>query len=882
MKIEKGKFLKASKILSVVVAIMLVLGAVSIFTVTSTDVTNNGAPADYVAQNDTYKLVMNFTVTTQSDTVLSGVTPSTGQILQDDGEVGDWAKVNSYDATEDFGDWNVSADSIWLDDMDANNRYQTGETVLAGVTPPTDAGHGYGWSANGCKMFVWKRIKSYDAVDTDAWNISADSIIFEGADNNTCYLDELNAVTFNLTSACNATNTDISDLTLWVETAGGGFSSSADTLLENASYSTNSNSWNISGLSQDINTAATFYVAVNLSASAVHGHEIQMEIPTKSDGGSSGSYDSGDQGLFLAGTNDTGGITNANSLTIDTFAPVTSVNVITGNYWKNISSRPLTIVVTSADNLSGLSSVSIYYYYSNDNSSWSSANLLHTESSPWGGVDYEFLFDNNSGNYRFYSIGVDNASNTETAPVTNDTECGYDLTYPNSIISIPINNSYYNSLANITGTASDTVSDILSVSITIYNSTDGNYWNGSGWQSGSSSLGCNGTTSWYYEDTAAFPTWSSSKVYIINSTSVDFAIINENTPDSNSFTYDTDNPTTTIGVPINNGYYNALNLINGSCDDTGGSGISTVNFTIYNQSSGEYWNGNAWAAGVNWSNTNISGSPYDSWSNNTASVTWANGSTYVINATAIDNASNVDGSPDSNSFLFDTLAPYSNVTPIAGYWQTSSPLVILFTAGDNGSDSSGLNDVTLYYYNSSDNSTWNGPYSSNVSTDPWNTTSWSFTFPNASSYYRFYSVATDNATNAESAPVTNDTICAYDVVDPTVTITAPVDGNSYNSGVTNITGTAYDVQGVNAVYVFIYNKTGGTYWNGSAWIGSSINLTANMSGGTPTTNWWYENQSAYPTWTTATNYTINISAKDTAGNWNSSAELLPILRGMVQ
>ena len=68
---KEGKFFKASKILSIVVALMLVLGAFSVFTVTSTDVTNNNAPAAYAKQSDTYVLVMNFTLTTNADTVIA-------------------------------------------------------------------------------------------------------------------------------------------------------------------------------------------------------------------------------------------------------------------------------------------------------------------------------------------------------------------------------------------------------------------------------------------------------------------------------------------------------------------------------------------------------------------------------------------------------------------------------------------------------------------------------------------------------------------------------------------------------------------------------------------------------------------------------------------
>ena len=133
---------------------------------------------------------------------------------------------------------------------------------------------------------------------------------------------------------------------------------------------------------------------------------------------------------------------------------------------------------------------------------------------------------------------------------------------------------------------------------------------------------------------------------------------------------------------------------------------------------------------------------------------------------ATDNAGNI-GSTDSHTFYIDTDDLSSQVNAISPYWQTSTPLTISVTATDAGS---GLNNVTLYYYYSSDNSTFYGPFNGGVNSTPWlNTTAVNFSFnfnTNGSGYYRFYSIATDNASNTESAPATNDTICGYDPSTP--------------------------------------------------------------------------------------------------------------------
>ena len=431
---KRSDFLGTGKFVSILFVVMLIVVTFSVFNVKPTTVQKTDVGASYVRAGQTYILVMNFTISTASDTLLAGITPSVGQILENDNQSADWGGIGKmwyYDNSSGpaGGGWNASIDCIFLDNTTNNGQYNTGETVLAGSSPPNGTA-GTGW---GCKnMSSWHRVKSYDAVGGGIWDSVNDSIIFEGTDNNTCYLDELNAVTFNLTSDCNASSSDLSDLTLWVENGlAGGFQSSGsnDTLLENASYSTNSHSWNISGISQDINTSATFYVAVNISASATHYHTVKMEIPTLYDANSNGSYEYGDQCVFLAGTNDTGGITNLYNMTIDSFAPESSVDAISG-YWHN--SQPLTINATATDNVSGVASVTLYWYNSTDNSTWSGPWSNGTDST--APYSWSFNFSNgSSSHYRFYTIAADNATNTETAPVNNDTMCFYNNTPPNAL-----------------------------------------------------------------------------------------------------------------------------------------------------------------------------------------------------------------------------------------------------------------------------------------------------------------------------------------------------------------------------------------------------------------------------------------------------------------
>jgi len=145
-----------------------------------------------------------------------------------------------------------------------------------------------------------------------------------------------------------------------------------------------------------------------------------------------------------------------------------------------------------------------------------------------------------------------------------------------------------------------------------------------------------------------------------------------------------------------------------------------------------------------------------------------NNMTYTVWAN--DTSGNMNSSGPHTVTVTDNDPPTSSVDAISSYWKIASdnPLTINATANDN----IGLNNVTLYYYNSTDNSTFAGPWSFGVDTDPWVGVSWNFSFPNASGYYRFYSIATDNASLTESAPLNNDTLCGYDTIAPTVDMTA--------------------------------------------------------------------------------------------------------------
>jgi len=109
----------------------------------------------------------------------------------------------------------------------------------------------------------------------------------------------------------------------------------------------------------------------------------------------------------------------------------------------------------------------------------------------------------------------------------------------------------------------------------------------------------------------------------------------------------------------------------------------------------------------------------------------------------------------------DNDPPTSSVGPISPYWGRSIPYQIAATASDA---TTGVDNVSLYYRHSTDNLSWGGwVFYKTDTVSPW---SWTITEPFDSSYYEFYSIAVDRASNVEQAPIKADARCGVDNVAP--------------------------------------------------------------------------------------------------------------------
>ncbi|RLB74654.1 MAG: hypothetical protein DRH15_15205, partial [Deltaproteobacteria bacterium] len=212
---------------------------------------------------------------------------------------------------------------------------------------------------------------------------------------------------------------------------------------------------------------------------------------------------------------------------------------------------------------------------------------------------------------------------------------------------------------------------------------------------------------------------------------------------------------------------------------------------------------------------------------------------YNYSAYVIDSAGNLNIT-SIRTVTVDTTPPTSNVNTITPYWQTSSPLTINATASDS---LSGVKNVTLYYRFSTDNSSWDTWVSFGTDTSsPWQ---WSFNFPNGTGYYEFYSIATDNADNTESAPASKDAMCYYNPVTnnaPTIDLISPApNGTTEVSLQPTCQVWANDTDG-DTLTVYWYENTTGNWvlgqTNSSVTANSTVSWTYTQASNYGTTYWW--------------------------------------------
>ncbi|WP_455392588.1 Kelch repeat-containing protein [[Eubacterium] cellulosolvens] len=282
-----------------------------------------------------------------------------------------------------------------------------------------------------------------------------------------------------------------------------------------------------------------------------------------------------------------------------------------------------------------------------------------------------------------------------------------DTQAPSSLPIIPFNDGVYNSLNEISGTATDPMpgSGINTIEIVIKRRIDNKFWDGASWVQLNTWLLASGTTNWTY-DTSTIP-WQSGSEYIIQSRAIDNATNIEQSDIKNSFTIDMDTPTSNVEIPMNNVWLNKLQTISGNSIDIGGSGIDKIQISIIcakdylewdsGPKENNYWDGTKWFSTEFW----LPAVGTSTWSYNTSTIPWITGDHYIIRSRAIDKTSNVESPSLGSTFMYDDQPPeklgiyINNNDPYA----ISSNIILSLQAEDIGS---GISQMSF----STDNILW--------------------------------------------------------------------------------------------------------------------------------------------------------------------------------
>jgi hypothetical protein len=434
-------------------------------------------------------------------------------------------------------------------------------------------------------------------------------------------------------------------------------------------------------------------------------------------------------------------------------------------------------------------------WYSNRTGSW---QLFGINSSVGNGT-YHQRNNNFSGNNTKYwwKVSVTDGIDTNTSWFSFSTS---DSIKPSSNVVAITPYWKKTSPLTITATAADTGWSGLK-NVTLYYRFSSNNASWGGWKN----AGVDSASPWSW----SFAFTNGTGYYQFYSIAKDNATNAEVAPGSPDAWCGYDNVAPASSVIVISPYWKKVaTTITATASDTL-SGVKNVTLYYRFSSNNASWGG--------WVSCGVDSANPWSWS-----FTFSNSTGYYqFYSIAKDNATNAEVAPGiADAWCgYETTAPTSSVSSIsAPYWKKTSPSTITATASDIGG--SGLKNVTLYYYNSSNNASWYGPWNFGVDNDPWVTVSWSFTFPRGLGYYRFYSRAFDNATNIETAPVINDTYCGYDNSAPSSSVNAIIPYWTTIRPIT-ITVTASDtLSGVKNVTLYYRFSSNNASWGG--WVSSGV------------------------------------------------------------
>ncbi|MFA5859733.1 MAG: hypothetical protein WC955_11795, partial [Elusimicrobiota bacterium] len=482
----------------------------------------------------------------------------------------------------------------------------------------------------------------------------------------------------------------------------------------------------------------------------------------------------------------------------------------------------------------------------------------------------------------------------------------YDVTRPTAALTLPVNGGFYGSatqsIATLSGTAYDSVSGIIEVEAAVRETVSGMYWNGTStfnaagivWSTATLTGGA-ATKTWELTT----PALQNGYTYTVQTRTRDTAG-NQQTwatvgTSSNTFSYDTELPSSYVTYPLSSGHYNSITGITGTAKDNIGINANSVKYELQEYPSGPWWNGSTFSVTGenNWLTANNSSA------GSNVTTTWSSGTLvfqtnheYLVKTYAIDKAGNNGTASTGLVFVYDTNFPtstvvlpagtaavpgeYASLPTLSGTYEDQSP-------GEKASVELYVQDLTAgSYYNATGGwagqvwiSTSNDASDFSLYQDSWQYVDSGLTYTSGKKYL-VVTKSRDRAWNWQSVynTGTSSNVFIYDTTAPESYVTTPA---VYLNTSSNISGTAADnprtgpnnnnvgMETSGVVKLTVQNYTDSKYYDGSGFNSVSV-TTLTATAVTATWSGWKYPDSGNVNWVSDKEYRIRTWSTDDVAN----------------
>ena len=450
-----------------------------------------------------------------------------------------------------------------------------------------------------------------------------------------------------------------------------------------------------------------------------------------------------------------------------------------------------------------------------------------------------------------------------------------DAVPPTVGVSAPTNWSMVPAVVLVEGSATDDVG-VSSVVLEIFDRDTGDWWNGSVWQEGRTSvlatLDAAGalSTGWSYPFdppvVASQPYWVTVRSFDAAGNASPYVYVNFGVVSG-----DATPPEVGVSAPTNWSMVSAPVLVEGSATDD--VGVSSVVLEIFDRDTGDWWNGSVWQEGRTsvLATLDAAGALSTGWSYPFDPPVVAS-QPYWVTVRSFDAAGNASPYVYVNFGVVsgDATPPEVGVSAPTNWSMVSAPVLVEGSATDDV----GVSSVVLEIFDRDTGDWWNGSVWQEGRTSVLATldaagalsTGWSYPFdpPVVASQPYWVTVRSfDAAGNASPYVYVNFGVVSGDATPPEVGVSAPTNWSMVSAPVL-VEGSATDDVGVSSVVLEIFDRDTGDWWNGSVWQEGRTSVLATLdAAGALSTGWSYPFD---PPVVASQPYWVTVRSFDAAGN----------------